>query len=523
MAATPTPVLTQQEVDMLFSNLEIILNLNMELLKEIKLRMAVWTNSQKIGDVFLKMASFFKMYSVYCHDYEKSVVLIKQKTKENPQFVQFLETTSSVLDDHMTMTKDRADFSLSSFLIMPIQRVPRYILLLRELLKYTWPTHPDYNNIKQALDQLQEVANHVNDSIKQATRMDQLLRIEQAFGWQLSLMDPARKFVREGRLMKVTSRFVVETYYFLFNDMLIYAYKKNIGANFTLKGKVPMGTTWIRDLPDSDDLQNAWQIVGVKKTYTVFASSPKEKQEWMKDMNLVIEQLVALDPNLVNKRSTQIQTTKRITSFFWKMFTVAPEKLQAEPNQVESEERLTRDRPVSRIDKQHLKSVRSFDDDSISASESAVGKTVCPRSSLQPGSTLSPTTSPIGSVVPDPLSTNSALDTSTPAENKQIDQSAALNNNTNTDSFKVVTAYNAPFSYTPNTGSSSTPAQPTQTTQPSRPVSTRVAPQDSLRAPLLGDTEDVRYNAMERGQGWNNVGLQHKPLEPGCCASCNIM
>lgn len=62
------------------------------------------------------------MYSVYCHDYEKSVVLIKQKTKETPQFVQFLETASSVLDDPMTMTKDRADFSLSSFLIMPIQR-----------------------------------------------------------------------------------------------------------------------------------------------------------------------------------------------------------------------------------------------------------------------------------------------------------------------------------------------------------------------------------------------------------------
>jgi hypothetical protein len=86
-------------------------------------------------------------------------------------------------------------------------------------------------------------------------------------------MDPARKFVREGRLMKVTSRFVVETYYFLFNDMLIYAYKKNIGANFTLKGmlehysyatilnlmlgKIPMGTTWIRDLPDSDGKTSA--------------------------------------------------------------------------------------------------------------------------------------------------------------------------------------------------------------------------------------------------------------------------
>lgn len=63
MAATPTPVLTQQEVDQLFSNLEIILNLNMELLKEIKLRMAVWTNSQKIGDVFLKMVRLIRIYS----------------------------------------------------------------------------------------------------------------------------------------------------------------------------------------------------------------------------------------------------------------------------------------------------------------------------------------------------------------------------------------------------------------------------------------------------------------------------
>lgn len=64
MAATPTPVLTQQEVDQLFSNLEIILNLNSELLKEIKLRMAVWTNSQRIGDVFLKMVSTVLIYYI---------------------------------------------------------------------------------------------------------------------------------------------------------------------------------------------------------------------------------------------------------------------------------------------------------------------------------------------------------------------------------------------------------------------------------------------------------------------------
>jgi ribosomal protein S25 len=48
----------------------------------------------------------------------------------------------------------------------------------------------------------------------------------------------------------------------------------------------------------------------------VFAETAKEKQAWMKDMNEVIEELVAIDPNLVKKRSTQIQTTKRITRYF---------------------------------------------------------------------------------------------------------------------------------------------------------------------------------------------------------------
>lgn len=210
------------------------------------------------------------------------------------------------------------------------------------------------------------------------------------------------------------------------------------------------------------------------------------------------------------------------------MFTVAPEKLQAEvssryninntsmnhllmivqPNQVENEERLTRDRPASKIDKQHLKSVRSFEEDSsMSASESTASKTISPRSSLQPGSTLGPTTSPTGTVAHvDPLTTNSAADTT----HNPPDQS--------TDSLKVVTAYTAPFSYTSNSG---TP-QPTSASPSSRPGSTRVKPQDSLRAPLLADSE-VSYNGLERGQARRPVQLHKPAIEPGCCASCNIM
>jgi RhoGEF domain len=36
----------------------------------------------------------------------------------------------------------------------PVQRVPRYKLLLAELLKHTKETHPDYTNIATALSEV---------------------------------------------------------------------------------------------------------------------------------------------------------------------------------------------------------------------------------------------------------------------------------------------------------------------------------------------------------------------------------
>jgi RhoGEF domain len=41
---------------------------------------------------------------------------------------------------------------------MPVQRLPRYVMLLNELMKNTAQKHPDYQNINKAVVQLKEVA-----------------------------------------------------------------------------------------------------------------------------------------------------------------------------------------------------------------------------------------------------------------------------------------------------------------------------------------------------------------------------
>lgn len=51
------------------------------------------------------------------------------------------------------------------------QRIPRYVLLLRDLLKHTPKKHPDYADISKSLAEFQEVAGHVNESMRRADDM----------------------------------------------------------------------------------------------------------------------------------------------------------------------------------------------------------------------------------------------------------------------------------------------------------------------------------------------------------------
>ena len=50
--------------------------------------------------------------------------------------------------------------------VAPVQRLPRYVLLLREVLKYTPPTHPDYKVARQVADKLETMLAETNEAHK---------------------------------------------------------------------------------------------------------------------------------------------------------------------------------------------------------------------------------------------------------------------------------------------------------------------------------------------------------------------
>jgi len=61
---------------------------------------------------------------------------------------------------------------------MPIQRVARYGLLLRELIKQTWQDHDDYGNLCEALKAVDQVAHHVNEHKTKTINRDKIKLVQ---------------------------------------------------------------------------------------------------------------------------------------------------------------------------------------------------------------------------------------------------------------------------------------------------------------------------------------------------------
>jgi RhoGEF domain len=60
---------------------------------------------------------------------------------------------------------------------MPVQRIPRHILLLTDLAKHTPPEHPDYASLTRAVERTKEVAVVINDAKGRAESNTKVLNL----------------------------------------------------------------------------------------------------------------------------------------------------------------------------------------------------------------------------------------------------------------------------------------------------------------------------------------------------------
>jgi len=278
-------ILKPEEVKLIFSVIETIKNLNLTLSIQLEERMKNWGPDSCVGDIINKNSAFLKMYSTYINGFSNAMVTISKCKDKNSDFANFLENA----------TKNSTNkLDLHSYLIMPVQRLPRYVLLLTELLKHTPTSHPGHHTLTEALGKVKEVADFVNEAKRSAENAQEVLAIQESLSGDrfAPIMAPHRKFETKGTVTyyQATKSFRPKPLqYFLFNDLIVLCWPavtllgKTL-SNYKVVDIIKLYKCEIEDIQDRPLFTNAI-VFKASEEYTLGFESSAEKEKWVSTFN----------------------------------------------------------------------------------------------------------------------------------------------------------------------------------------------------------------------------------------------
>ncbi|KAJ1947357.1 hypothetical protein EC988_005430, partial [Linderina pennispora] len=293
-AQTATPILTRKEMRQLFANFADIIALSRELLLQLEARLGdgQWDGATgQVGDIFVRMAPFLKMYSLYLRNFRSGLASISQWLSSNRAFAEFLQRGNAAPESR--------GLSFQSYLLLPVQRIPRYRLLLDDLLRNTPTEHVDYASITDALQTVESVAAFVDATIQEHEMTLEMLEIQRALGLKEPLLAPGRRLVRAGRLTKICRRSHQQRQFYLFSDMLLYAG----GSDSSGHRRVPLEDCKVMDVPDTSTCAHQFTIISRAKSFVVYAATGADKAAWLEALAGAITERRAARDTLQMDRS----------------------------------------------------------------------------------------------------------------------------------------------------------------------------------------------------------------------------
>ncbi|KAH3759821.1 calmodulin-binding protein [Pelomyxa schiedti] len=246
-------VLREDEINKLFSNFEMLLPIHKEVLDKLWDNTAT-NNGEYVGDIFKSMSQYFKMYTTYCANHDQALLLYDE-LKTNSEWMKFL---SKCHDD-----KRAKGVQLIGYIIKPVQRICKYPLFFRELIKDTPPEHPDYPALLQAQHQIEEVVKYINEGKRVFEMQQKIMEINNSIeDWEgQELITPTRRYVTDQKIRGIDRRNGKEHEYkiFVFTDLVVVAkiptgkIETTMHHKLVLKGYLPMTQCRITNIIDSED------------------------------------------------------------------------------------------------------------------------------------------------------------------------------------------------------------------------------------------------------------------------------
>ncbi|KAI9343518.1 hypothetical protein BDR26DRAFT_858236 [Obelidium mucronatum] len=197
-------------ISTIFSNVEDLISANNGLLAKLNAKREENPIIEQIADVFLESNDIWvEAYTVYCSNYPLAMKIVT-KLMADDKFKQLMQ--------QLTTSPTSRGLSLESFLIKPVQRICKYPLLLRELLKHTVKTSIDYPELEKALENMESLAAKVNEATQALEKKERLASLLSRIESPVPLPYHEKKLVMEGMTQMNKSK---ERHLTMFKDVLI--------------------------------------------------------------------------------------------------------------------------------------------------------------------------------------------------------------------------------------------------------------------------------------------------------------
>ncbi|KAF4075695.1 hypothetical protein AMELA_G00221840 [Ameiurus melas] len=346
--------ITEEMVKVLFSNLEEIRCVHRDFLAMVEELLQPDPHPyHEVGRCFLHFRARFQIYDEYCGNHEKAQRLLLELNK-------IRSVRTCLLNCMLLGGRKNTEVPLEGYLVAPIQRICKYPLLLRELLKRTPKKHNDYSMVHESLQVMKAVCSSINEAKRQMDKLEVLEEWQSHIeGWEGSnITDSCTEMLMQGVLLKISAGNIQERVFFLFDNLLVYCKKKNRrlknskatteGPRYQFRGRI---NTEVMEVENVDDgtadyhssgniVNNGWKIHNTAKNkwFVCMAKTAEEKQEWLeailkererrKSLRLGMEQdtWVMISEkgeklyNLLSKQGHLIKDRKRKLTTFPKCF-----------------------------------------------------------------------------------------------------------------------------------------------------------------------------------------------------------
>ena len=332
-------LMTQEEIDAIFVNWHEISQANDKLLRALRVRKKTCkknggsSNNNKnvhqyhggdiimIGDLLNENMPHFASYIRYCSCQLSAGQKLQRRLEQDPSFKEALQRCSQ----HPGVK----GMPLSSFLLKPMQRITKYPLLIKQILKYTPETHPDYENLKEAFEKAEELCVQVNEGVREKENSERLEWLQSnvkcepqsadgdltsesiVFNSLTNNLGP-RKFLHAGSLVKAKSG--KELVGFLFNDFLLLTipakplskpFVMDVDVDLALKTyRKPLFLNEVEVHANAEEEETAFTLSfsSGKESLRLTATSRNEKLTWVRKILNATKLAVDLEKRMMAKR-----------------------------------------------------------------------------------------------------------------------------------------------------------------------------------------------------------------------------